>query len=105
MNMVLHDLAPEGAKILAPHGALSGFDPYQGYENLTIDNFFRYFFGPFDKRENSPDDQTNRGFIEAFGIPKQTRSGSDIHKSLESPLLNYRHGENTFAELAMQRTL
>ena len=29
-------------RVVAPHGALTGFDPYVGYENLSEDNFFSF---------------------------------------------------------------
>ena len=104
MNMVLHDLAPEGVEILAPHGALSGFDPYQGYETRTTIISSNMFFDLLIKEKTLLMIKQTEVLLKLLGS-LQTCSGSDIHKSLGSPLLNYRHGENTFAELAMQRTL
>ena len=85
MNMVLHDLAPEGVEILAPHGALSGFDPYQGYENLTMDNFFQYVFGPFDKRENSLMIKQTEVLLKLLGSPSKLVVAPIYIKALEAP--------------------
>ena len=100
MNLVLRDTHPEGAMVLAPHGAESGFDPHQAYSDLTHDNFFGYIHGSFDMTGNSEDDLMNQAFVRAFKVSKQKRSGSEAHSVLESPDLN---NTDNFEKLADTR--
>lgn len=45
MVHVIHLVPPVPQHVCVPHGAESGFDPYQGYRDLTEDNVYTYIHG------------------------------------------------------------
>ncbi len=73
-------------RIKPPHGAESGFDPYQGYANLTPENFTAFLHGsmlPMGAQGEWP----HAAFAAAFGVTKQPRAGeAELSKEVAASL-------------------
>lgn len=81
MYLVLHGLKRSHmpARVALPHGAESGFDPYQAYHNLDAGNVYGYIHGRILPLEHplSAGDYMGRNFQRVFGLPKARRVGQD----------------------------
>jgi hypothetical protein len=64
--------------ISVPHGAESGFDPYQAYENLDAVSAYGYIHGHILPR-GSEGEWLHDNFYRAFGVEKQSRIGEAEH--------------------------
>jgi hypothetical protein len=53
LYLVLHGLlrGQSPPRVCVPHGAESGFDPYQAYDNVTDENYFGYIHGKMLSRD------------------------------------------------------
>ena len=71
---VTGNVRKRGGGVSVPHGAESGFDPYQAYENLDGDNVYGYIHGKILPR-GSRGDYLHENFFNVFGLDKQRRPG------------------------------
>lgn len=103
MGLVLNSISDRVSK---PHGAESGFDPYQSYHDLNNENMYGFIHGhmyPLDHPIGSTD-WLNRCFYETFGTEKQKRIGHDECESLGLTLNPSENGDVDFTKLAQHRS-
>lgn len=70
-------------RVTLPHGACSGFDPYQGYSDLDETTWYKYIHGkihPLSELEKSGD-WMHVNFYRAFGVEKARRIGQEFSES------------------------
>ena len=60
-----------------PHGAESGFDPFQAYADLNSDNYYGYIHGKIAKfaQADKYNDWIHKCFYQSFGVEKSIRIG------------------------------
>ena len=108
MYLALHGLKRRGgaspARVSLPHGAESGFDPYQAYADLDADNVYGYIHGAI--LPDAPGDYLSRCSHDVFGVPKARRIGQE-HCEAHSLALNPVDdgcSDEDYATLAAHRT-
>jgi hypothetical protein len=79
MYLALHGLKRRcgvtPARVSLPHGAESGFDPYQAYADLHATNVYGYIHGAI--LPDAPGDYLSRCFEQVFGVQKARRIGQE----------------------------
>lgn len=68
--------------VTLPHGACSGFDPYQGYSDLNAENCYKYIHGkiPVLSEAASMGDWIHANFHKSFGLEKARRIGQTYNE-------------------------
>jgi hypothetical protein len=67
------------ANVFYPHGAESGFCPYDAWNNLTAENWYGYIHGKILNPYLS-NDVITQNFISTFGCNKEKRFGNDFYE-------------------------
>lgn len=91
-----------------PHGAESGFDPYQAYTGLDSENFYGYIHGKISTLAEADKmrDWLHKCFYQAFGVEKSLRIGH-IENQLGNYMLNPLENDSSdemFLKLSEGRT-
>jgi len=79
LHLVLLAIKSQVAKsnVTKPHGAESGFDPYQAYSDVNTDNYFGYIHGKMATLAEADryNDWIPKCFYQSFGVEKSQRVG------------------------------
>jgi len=69
-------------RVTLPHGACSGFDPYQGYSDLNSENCYRFIHGKIFPLSDAvrTGDWMHTNFHKAFGVEKARRIGQEYNE-------------------------